>query len=138
MERALISEKSKDEENECIICMTAQCNIILPCMHSFCQSCIQRWSLDHSECPFCRQNFSQMDNVWVVTDHPGHLEVFLLISSHFYFLFLFLCEMRMNQLVSKWKNWKKKKKMASDVHNYIETLPSDKPSPEDKKDEPGS
>ena len=37
--------------------------IVLPCTHAFCETCIKDWLTRESGCPMCRQEFtkSQMD-----------------------------------------------------------------------------
>ena len=45
------------EEEMCPICLDALDvpTHIIPCRHTFCRRCIERWAADRNNCPLCRQ-----------------------------------------------------------------------------------
>eukprot|EP00347_Sterkiella_histriomuscorum_P007125 403350166 len=47
--------KQCTEDNECSICMNSHVNIVLPCMHQFCENCITDWYMKNESCPQCRK-----------------------------------------------------------------------------------
>ena len=58
-------------ERECIICSDTDMAIVsmAPCGHYFCTSCLQKWLVDHQDCPTCRQPIHRNDVMWI------HLEM---------------------------------------------------------------
>lgn len=67
----LVSDK---EDEECCICMERKSEIILPCMHCFCEICIDSWNISHRTCPVCRANVQGSDDTWVLTEKPDSTE----------------------------------------------------------------
>uniref|UniRef100_A0A183F0Q9 RING-type domain-containing protein n=1 Tax=Gongylonema pulchrum TaxID=637853 RepID=A0A183F0Q9_9BILA len=59
--------------SECIICLERTADVILPCVHTFCMVCIERWKgIGKSWCPLCRQPLHPDGNdVWVTPDSPA-------------------------------------------------------------------
>eukprot|EP00521_Asterionellopsis_glacialis_P001952 CAMPEP_0195256664 /NCGR_PEP_ID=MMETSP0706-20130129/6366_1 /TAXON_ID=33640 /ORGANISM="Asterionellopsis glacialis, Strain CCMP134" /LENGTH=368 /DNA_ID=CAMNT_0040309741 /DNA_START=182 /DNA_END=1288 /DNA_ORIENTATION=+ len=47
-------------DQECRICMSTSQEVVLPCMHGFCEDCAQRWVYKRLDCPFCRRQFSSL------------------------------------------------------------------------------
>mmetsp|Transcript_1371 Transcript_1371/g.1963 ORF Transcript_1371/g.1963 Transcript_1371/m.1963 type:complete len:243 (+) Transcript_1371:425-1153(+) len=47
-----------DTDAECVICMDADVEILLPCAHGFCSACAQAWVESHNDCPLCRRYMS--------------------------------------------------------------------------------
>ena len=43
-----------DSIGECCICLDNLSNIMLPCMHAFCNDCIIVWQAKQNNCPICR------------------------------------------------------------------------------------
>jgi len=45
--------------NYCTICFKNMVNVCsLECTHSFCYTCLEKWSIIKETCPICRSNFS--------------------------------------------------------------------------------
>jgi len=64
-----------EEENDCIICMSEQADVILPCTHAYCHNCIHRWSLTSKECPTCRRPCCDDEESWIITPRPDCTEM---------------------------------------------------------------
>lgn len=100
------NSSSTSEQDLCCICFDRVPDIVLPCLHLFCQTCIQQWngsayrlpvnrlsgsytaSDDHSSpssaslenrslCPICRTSFLDTTNAWQLLDSPPASELLL-------------------------------------------------------------
>ncbi|KAK3101237.1 hypothetical protein FSP39_002026 [Pinctada imbricata] len=61
-------------DSECCICMENKSEVILPCTHQFCESCIDRWNVTSKTCPICRAKVNSTDDTWVLTEKPDNTE----------------------------------------------------------------
>lgn len=78
--------ENPDSLIECCICMERKSSIILPCLHTYCEKCIDSWWESGSEeaqtCPLCRQTLKDKGDQWVVmSDRPDALEMEKEVSS---------------------------------------------------------
>ncbi|XP_006812631.1 RING finger protein 141-like isoform X1 [Saccoglossus kowalevskii] len=61
--------------SECCICMDARTDIILTCNHMYCEKCIDKWNVNHHQCPICRQEIKNKEEPWVLPEKPDDEEV---------------------------------------------------------------
>jgi len=71
---ASASSKGRDI---CCICMESEAAVILPCYHSFCETCIDAWVASRrSTCPLCRSKLGTRNDRWqVVEELPPDFDV---------------------------------------------------------------
>ncbi|XP_031623700.1 RING finger protein 141-like [Contarinia nasturtii] len=74
---ANMTELTPDEESsfECCICLDRKTDLILPCEHVFCSTCIERWNENHDKCPLCQTKLTGMNDSWVLSELPKTNEV---------------------------------------------------------------
>ena len=61
----------------CCICMESEAVVILPCYHSFCETCIDSWVASRrSTCPLCRSKMGKRNDRWeVIEELPQDFDV---------------------------------------------------------------
>ena len=47
-------ETKEDDDQECCLCMFEKNEVVLPCTHAFCETCIKDWLKRENGCPLCR------------------------------------------------------------------------------------
>ena len=67
--------QSSYDENECALCMDAQVDVVTPCAHAFCNTCLADWKQHNPDtstkptCPLCRAPLAREDSadrLWVL------------------------------------------------------------------------
>ena len=76
--------QSSYDDNECALCMDAQVDVVTPCAHAFCNTCLADWKQHNPDmsinptCPLCRAPLAREDSadrLWVLdatTDSDAH------------------------------------------------------------------
>ena len=75
IERVTSKEIDPNSLDECCICLERKPDVILPCTHSYCLSCIEQWNVDHKTCPVCRETLDSTDDGWVISEGPDALDI---------------------------------------------------------------
>jgi len=58
-----------DDSRVCSICLSADVEIALPCLHAFCAACIEDWHTHDQSCPLCRTKAdvnSEAGEIWLM------------------------------------------------------------------------
>ena len=53
LDESIVKARTAEFE-ECCICMDAEAVVILPCVHTYCESCIEKWYVILPICALCR------------------------------------------------------------------------------------
>ena len=64
---------------ECSICLNSKPNLVLPCMHPFCEECVTDWYVKNESCPLCRKKDNL--NGYFLVDKVSHSLLKALIQS---------------------------------------------------------
>jgi len=72
---AELDSAASTNEEDCCICMERKPEVSLPCTHSYCLTCIERWNVNHKTCPTCRERLENTDQTWVLEDRPNDDDV---------------------------------------------------------------
>mmetsp|Transcript_11366 Transcript_11366/g.18615 ORF Transcript_11366/g.18615 Transcript_11366/m.18615 type:complete len:328 (-) Transcript_11366:275-1258(-) len=58
----------------CSICFDMPSDVVLPCMHAFCEGCITEWNVKNNTCPICRKQIEAKDleKTWVLTNETDN------------------------------------------------------------------
>ena len=75
IERVTSKEIDPNSLDECCICLERKPDVILPCTHSYCLTCIEQWNVDHKTCPVCRETLDSTDDGWVISEGPDALDI---------------------------------------------------------------
>lgn len=70
-----INEYDGSVAEECCICLDRKPDLILPCMHLFCQLCIEQWNMNSKTCPVCQEKLESAEDGWVVSEIPEAGEI---------------------------------------------------------------
>ena len=74
-----VCKKESDAKHRdiCCICMESEAVVILPCYHSFCETCIDSWVASRrSTCPLCRRKMGTRNDRWeVIEELPVDFDV---------------------------------------------------------------
>jgi len=68
-----LNEESLNEE--CCICLDRKPDLILPCSHLFCETCIEQWNTNNKTCPICQEKLTSTDDSWVIPNIPDAGEI---------------------------------------------------------------
>lgn len=60
---------------ECCICLDRKSDVILPCLHLFCSTCIAEWNTNKKSCPICMEKLESVDDSWVLSEIPEANEI---------------------------------------------------------------
>lgn len=60
---------------ECCICLDRKPDVILPCLHLFCATCIEQWNANKKSCPICQETLDSVDDSWVLSEIPEAMEI---------------------------------------------------------------
>lgn len=63
-------EMSDSLSEECCICLDRKPDLILPCLHLFCSTCIEQWNASNKTCPICQEKLDSTDESWVISEIP--------------------------------------------------------------------
>jgi superfamily II DNA or RNA helicase len=65
-------DDEEDTGRECIICNETTMKIVsmAPCGHYFCTTCLQRWLVNHTDCPTCRKEIASKDVLYIELEVP--------------------------------------------------------------------
>mmetsp|Transcript_28048 Transcript_28048/g.50228 ORF Transcript_28048/g.50228 Transcript_28048/m.50228 type:complete len:113 (-) Transcript_28048:22-360(-) len=68
-------EDSPDySDSLCCICLESQCDVVLNCLHNFCNDCITSWSVKERSCPMCRMSLQVSQGFVLLGADPSELE----------------------------------------------------------------
>mmetsp|Transcript_26340 Transcript_26340/g.47261 ORF Transcript_26340/g.47261 Transcript_26340/m.47261 type:complete len:199 (-) Transcript_26340:42-638(-) len=56
---ASLADSTDFGEGLCAICLERQSDIVLSCLHNFCSTCIDKWSVKDQSCPMCRMEIEK-------------------------------------------------------------------------------
>lgn len=70
-----ISEFDGSIAEECCICLDRKPDLILPCLHLFCQACIEQWNMNSKTCPVCQEKLDSAEEGWVISEIPEAGEI---------------------------------------------------------------
>ncbi|VDP05251.1 unnamed protein product [Heligmosomoides polygyrus] len=78
-----ILDETADNEGLCCICMENNNEVLLPCLHSFCLTCVAQEVefRPRFSCPVCKARIEHpIENSWEVADPPHPTEVVTYLS----------------------------------------------------------
>ena len=72
----------RTSDNECAICFINTNNTVVPCRHSICEQCMEKWYEQKQciRCPVCRQNLHSFSEKAV---HDADLVLFCRENDHY-------------------------------------------------------
>lgn len=75
MSMSSINEFDGSVAEECCICLDRKPDLILPCLHLFCQTCIEQWNMNSKTCPVCQEKLDSAEDGWVISEFPEAGEI---------------------------------------------------------------
>ena len=90
----------------CSICLESCKNPFTSskCEHTFCNTCILEWMLQHDTCPLCRSNIAEPSNINSVPQEESMEKYFVIIIGNYYENEINMLASILSDYVNSWEN----------------------------------